>query len=242
MKRIIYILSAFLMVLSCEVEMVEPALNDTGNNGPGVPGEKPSVRPDDVPEEGKNFNFMMYEDESVLLDLNPHLAYRQINFAISQSWDISSDPWIFVVDLNSFKHIYSGYPGNHTIYLYFDRNMTETDREGYVTFTSKGGTKKLKVSQKKYEYYKIGPEGGDIVIPVGDNVRYSYEVKDWFKFYHDEENKNYVISVSEKKSGNERIANINMWRYSGKNDIEAYQFTVLQYTSDFSKKSNRINH
>ncbi len=143
MKRVIYILSAFMMFLSCEDEMVVPALDGTGNNGPGVPGEKPSVRPDDVPDEGKNFNFMLYDDESVLLDIDSEVGSVHISFAISQSWDISSDPWITVSEKEK-----SGYPGNHTVTLYLKKNYTGDVRTGYVTFTSKGGSKKLEVSQK----------------------------------------------------------------------------------------------
>ncbi len=204
MKRLLSIVLAFSVAVACEMDPVT-----IGVDGNII--------------DSKEFNFMLYESESELLDMNPNQVSCLIHFAISKPWEITSDSWISA-------SVYSGYGGNHDVRLYFEKNLTGSDREGYVTFTSEGGEYKLKVSQKKLdqEYYEIGPEGGEIRIPVSGNIRYDSVSSYWYEAYYDENEGVIVISVTENNSS-DRTADIWMNGYSERNVVKnVYNFHILQ--------------
>ncbi len=153
------------------------------------------------------FKLMVYESEDAYFELDPHLTSMYFHVATNKSFTMSSDESWIPVGKDSRGH------ENSWVRLNFEANMTGSDREGYVNFTSDNidniQTLQVRFLQKPYYYFNLGAEGGSIEIPMRDVPIDTYYVssgEEWLSCSTEKEVKKvFIISASENTSSEERI-------------------------------------
>ncbi len=170
------------------------------------------------------FKLMVYESEDAYFELDPHLTSIYFHVATNKSFTLSSDEsWIPVGKDSQGSE-------NSWVRLNFDPNMTGSDREGYVTFTSNytDETQQVRFLQKPYYYFNVGSEGGKIEIPLRDVPVDTYYVssgEEWLSCSTEKEVKKvFIISASETTSSEERTGYV----YLKYEDQYVYVYPVNQ--------------